>query len=139
MESQAERTRAFHVGVTHHLVHGYGAVRDCNGAQYDTQGIISARISIFRRVMSTVQPHKLDLFLWENGARNCSIVGATFWRDLEVEVMPRGDARREDPSTLAFAVRRQVEQIHGLAPTTLCRAVGVVSSILILPVVVAIV
>lgn len=80
-----------------------------------------------------MQPHKLDLFLWENGARNCSIVGATFWRNFEVVVKLWADVRCDDTSGLARVVRRQVEQIHVLAPNNLRREVGLVSTILISP------
>lgn len=64
------------------------------------------------------------------------MVGATFWRNLEEVVKPRGDALRDGYRALACVVRRQLEQIQVLALSNLRRAVGLISSILSVAVVV---
>lgn len=55
---------------------------------------------------------RVEVFLWEKGARNCSMVGATFWLGLGVlEICRRGRGDGSFPDTCRDLV--QEAQIHG--------------------------
>lgn len=78
--------------------------------------------------------YRLELFLWENGARNCSIVGATFWCDFEVLVTPLTDVALDVLEASNLLIRRHDEHFHALAAKDLRRIAGLsISCMVYLP------
>ena len=67
--------------MTDHLIHGNGAVGESHGADDDAEGVASE--TDIRQLTESLPwrerfSHAVETFFWENGARNCCMLGAAF-------------------------------------------------------------